>query len=356
MTLPVMEINFIPLDVKNASDEDFKSFLIFRRKYHEATTPEDPLEPDEKFIQNIRISLENPEFDINIFGITSKDKPDEYIGFFNYGWFKSTSPSYETNKHLAVIEIQVLPESRKQGIAKQALHEFVKAITEKSDIKFAFGNTEEVDGREFAKHIGAIEAQVNVDNRLYLDEVDWSMVKQWNDEGRKRNPETTFTFYEEIPEEIMTAYVRTYQETINQIPRDEMALGDIKYTPELIRKNEDERRRMGRKKIGIVSIEPNGEVSGVSELGYNPATAVRIGQGLTSVLEQYRGRGLGKILKAALLLKAREQFPDAKYIGTDNATSNGPMLHINKKLGFMKHKERVALQIPINQLQEYLQQ
>ena len=65
----------------------------------------------------------------------------------------------------------------------------------------------------------------------------------------------------------------------------------------------------------------------------------KVTQLLTGVRAQYRGRGLGKLLKALMLLHVRAAYPEVKYISTGNADSNAPMLAINRKLGFRKHRQ-----------------
>ena len=59
---------------------------------------------------------------------------------------------------------------------------------------------------------------------------------------------------------------------------------------------------------------------------------------LTGVRQAYKGRGLGKMLKAEMLLYIRREYPDVKYISTGNADSNAPMLSINQRLGFKKYR------------------
>ncbi|MHA1480977.1 MAG: GNAT family N-acetyltransferase, partial [Candidatus Thorarchaeota archaeon] len=77
-------------------------------------------------------------------------------------------------------------------------------------------------------------------------------------------------------------------------------------------------------------------------------------QQLTGVDQNYRGQGKGKWVKAAMLLKVREKFPDIETISTANASSNAPMLAINERLGFKLNKEIFNVQIDTEKLGEYL--
>jgi RimJ/RimL family protein N-acetyltransferase len=79
-------------------------------------------------------------------------------------------------------------------------------------------------------------------------------------------------------------------------------------------------------------------------------------QGLTGVVQNYRGQGKGKWVKAAMLLKIRDEFPDIKVISTGNATSNAPMIAINERLGFNLHHETYNMQIDTDKLGKYLKE
>ena len=102
--------------------------------------------------------------------------------------------------------------------------------------------------------------------------------------------------------------------------------------------------------IIIVTMENNGEISGLTELRYNPAFKNVIKQELTGVKEKYRG----KWLKASMLLELRKQLPEVKIIRSENVINNAPMISINDKLGFKFYSECIEAHITIDKLEEYL--
>jgi hypothetical protein len=59
---------------------------------------------------------------------------------------------------------------------------------------------------------------------------------------------------------------------------------------------------------------------------------------------------LGKWLKAAMLEHARERYPQARWVVTENAGSNAPMLGINHALGFRQHRTESLYQMPLDAL------
>ena len=77
-------------------------------------------------------------------------------------------------------------------------------------------------------------------------------------------------------------------------------------------------------------------------------------QNLTGVLENYRGRKIGKWIKASLLLTMKDKYPKVKYIRTFNSESNAPMRAINNKLGYKKHSELIRYQISLETIEKFL--
>ncbi|MFW9959000.1 MAG: N-acetyltransferase, partial [Candidatus Odinarchaeota archaeon] len=69
----------------------------------------------------------------------------------------------------------------------------------------------------------------------------------------------------------------------------------------------------------------------------------------------YRGRGLGKWLKGAVLLRVKNEFPSVRVVSTGNAASNEPMLDINRRLGFKLYLDMYQYQLELEQLRKYIQ-
>lgn len=68
----------------------------------------------------------------------------------------------------------------------------------------------------------------------------------------------------------------------------------------------------------------------------------------------YRGNGLGRWLKAAMLDKMLNLHPEIKYVRTQNADTNAAMLRINNELGFKPYMSSILWQMEISQVLEYL--
>jgi RimJ/RimL family protein N-acetyltransferase len=75
-------------------------------------------------------------------------------------------------------------------------------------------------------------------------------------------------------------------------------------------------------------------------LVYSDSATQRAVHGGTGVLASHRGRGLGQLLKRAVLARAHQAGITRMF--TTNDETNGPMLAINRRLGFSPFATRTA--------------
>ena len=98
-----------------------------------------------------------------------------------------------------------------------------------------------------------------------------------------------------------------------------------------------------------------GRFAGYSETVWNPNRPELLRQDMTGVFPQYRGKGLGRWLKAAMLDKVLRERPQVKFVRTGNADSNAAMLKINTELGFEPYIAEALWQVELRKVLEYLQ-
>ncbi len=189
-----------------------------------------------------------------------------------------------------------------------------------------------------------------------MDEVDWKMVEEWAAEGPARSPNSKLAWFtNRIDDEDIEEWCTAFTEVWNMMPRDDLDIGDEMFTPERRRQAEAGIAEGGGTILTAVTREEDGTISGLTEMGYFPEEDWMIHQWMTGVRRPYRGRGLGKWIKAAMLLRVREEFPQARVVRTGNAFSNAPMLSINERLGFRLYREGMEVQIGLAELEAYLE-
>lgn len=347
-----VEVEITPFKPQTASSESWAAFHAYRRQRHEEQEPDDPLMED----RNVETYMKRPRPNTRIlrFAVHPAETPQSIIGWIYFEVFREESPSYENNKHMAWINIELLAPYRKRGIGKQMLAE-VAELTRSHGRSLVVGGTDEEDGKGFIKAIGAQVAISGRESRLRLEEVDWEMVGRWISEGTERSPATSLHFTKDrMDDNVLEAYCEVLTEVSNQEPRGDLDVGDQIITPDTYRDREARITSAGGSLLAAFTQESNGDLSGLTEMGYYADEGPLIRQWMTGVKDVYRGRGLGKWLKAAMLERVRQELPQVEVVVTGNATINAPMLSINERLGFKPHKEGFDAQMTLEALQGYL--
>ena len=121
---------------------------------------------------------------------------------------------------------------------------------------------------------------------------------------------------------------------LNTMPFEQLDIGVITNTPARMAEWYARMDLAGMTDHTMLTREPNGVISGITDMEYVPYRPTLINQGFTGVRPDARRRGLGKWLKAAMLTHIHELYPDVEVVVTGNAGSNVPMLAINNQLGF----------------------
>lgn len=344
-------ISFQKFDFLSFSEKEWNLIHQYRRQIHLQDSPDEPIEDDNTFEEQIKGQLGMLGIEAFTYLIREEEK---LIGLFFFYFYNEKAPAYKTNENIAMFQIEMLKKYRRRGVGTRAIKILVD-ICEKNN-KFIFIVGSHVpDTNKFFDAIGAIIAQRNEENKLKLTEIDWEMIDQWIAEGQQINPKTKIiTLKGPIPDEYFDNFLKTFNETANLQPKDDLAMGDISITKEDYRKIEQSDIKGNILIFTILTVEEDGEVSGLTQLRKIPGKEKLLSQNLTGVPIKYRGRKLGKWVKAMMLKYVKDNYPDTEAIRTGNANSNAAMLHINQKLGFKKYKEDVLAQVTLDQLKNYL--
>jgi GNAT superfamily N-acetyltransferase len=329
-----------PVD-PNTADRDFwNRYHEMRRMQQQETHPDDPIVPPDLEEQLMR---RDDPFRIKHRYEMSRDGVMQ-------GWLYCESvtpgtPEYESNKQFFEADIYVHPDHRRQRIATSWLP-LVANLMDRHGCTMLDMYAELESGRDFLRWIGAEPKLTEIENRLKLADVDWTMVERWVAEGPERSPQTKLEIYDgKIPESMWEEFAPQYTALINTVPFEELDHGDVVVTPQQMHEWYTRMELRGDVQHTVLAREPDGSISGINDLEWAPYRRTIIHQQLTAVHPKARGRGLGKWIKAANLLRIRSLYPDAQWISTENAGSNAPMLAINKKLGFKQYRVGSSYQL-----------
>ena len=346
MTKPIFQI--LPFNVKEASQTEYAALNQHSNRIRRERLPDDPPVPLDETIKNMQ-SLP-PFADVRMW-IAWNPKQPEINAQGNLILLR-----LEENKHLCQFEITVIPDFRKQGLGRQLLN--LIASTARDDNRRLL-MTETVDriaaGEAFMNRIGAQKGLETHTNQLILSDLNPKLVSAWMTKGEDNLAEFEIGFWDgAYPEDKIQAIVELLDVT-NQQPFGDLEIEDMHMTPEQLRQTENNIFARGNQRWTFYLVDrATGKFAGYTETVWNPNRPEILRQDMTGVFPQYRKKGLGQWLKAAMLDKVVKERPQVKYVRTGNADSNAAMLKINNELGFKPYMADTLWQVEIDKVMGYL--
>lgn len=259
-------------------------------------------------------------------------------------------------RHVAWVSIRVLPGHRRAGIGRALLRGALE-VAERFGRSLLMGGTRETvpAGEAFARRIGAELGQVMIENRLDLRAVDRDLVRSWVEAGPARAPGYHLEWVKGTTPAHLVPGVIAALLTLNTAPRDDLQVGDITITPQLLKEQEQAAAAAGLERWACYAIEDaTGDFVGLTDIVVNSAVPERLQVGNTGVEPAHRGRALGKWLKGAMTQEILDELPAARWLVTGNAASNDAMLSINRQLGFHASATMKTWQVPADRARTYL--
>ncbi|WP_430645825.1 N-acetyltransferase family protein [Agromyces sp. GXS1127] len=145
------------------------------------------------------------------------------------------------------------------------------------------------------------------------------------------------------PAEHLEAFAAARSQMVAEAPSGAVDFPDEHWDAARILDEEARAVEAGRTHLTVAAIAPDGEVAGFTILTLAPGKRGAY-QDDTLVLRPHRGHGLGMRMKLANLVALAEAAPQRTDVYTWNADENGPMLAINRELGFRPHSIQATWQ------------
>lgn len=347
MATPTFDLR--PIDLRSAGPQDYERLNALRNVIRGEILPQDPPWPCSE--------------DIHRWQATPR-LIDEYSWVT---WDKSGGRAlalaqakiYRTgdNPHILWFDIQVLPEFRRRGIARAALP-LITALArrEQRHLLMSECNDRIPAAAAFLSRLGASQGLEEPVNELQLHELDQGLIERWLECEAELSAEFELGLWDQpYPDERLQDIADLFQEVANDQPRDSLQMDDMNYTPDLIRQWDNEQHAGGDQRWTLhLTRRRDGALVAVSEVYWNPNRPHLLWQGFTGVMPADRGRGLGRWLKARMLAKILQERPQVKVIRAGNASSNAPMLKINRTLGFKRLVAWSVWQVELESVERYL--
>lgn len=335
-------------DFKNASDHEYAAMLALVNRLRAESLPDDPPIPLDEMVCYWR---NLPAFETHYgWGVWRADDSQVVARGFTH-WHDTAE-----NRHLMEFQIQVLPEYRRQGLARQLLA-LIADATRRANRRLLVSDTNErvPAGAAFMERIGARQGLVGHTNQLKIAELNRALIRQWQARALERASDFELGFWNgPYPEQDIEAIVALIR-VMNTAPRENLEIEDFRPTAEQIRQFEQSLFARGSSRwTAYVREKATGKFAGFTEVLWNPNRPAILQQMDTGVFPEYRNRGLGRWLKVAMLDKVLREHPEIQFVRTGNADSNAAMLKINSEMGFKPYRSEIVWQVDVEQVEKYL--
>jgi GNAT superfamily N-acetyltransferase len=260
------------------------------------------------------------------------------------------------NPHAAWFWVSVLPELRRQGIARELLRVVADACRASGRrLLIAWTSATCPAGEAFMQRLGSEIGQQISHNQLLLADVDRALMRRWIDASSDLLEEFELVWrIGPYPENELEA-IAGAQNIMNDAPHGNLDWEDVPTSVEDVRSWDASLAPSGQERWVLQARRRiSGEIVGFTMVHYRPAHADLVSQGDTAVAPAYRNRGIGRWLKASMIEKVIEERPLAARVRTGNDTANAAMLKINEEMGFRLYRSSSNWQVPLDKVYAYL--
>jgi GNAT superfamily N-acetyltransferase len=340
-----MAIRIEPLALRAADESTYRPLNALLNQLRAERAPDDP---PVSLSDTISYWHSLPGF-ITVHAWGVREESEEALIAWAAAFFGETG----SNLHLGQFTLEVAPRYRRRRIGSRLLS-LVAGAAHDSERRLLVtqSNSRVKAGAAFLERFGARPGLAAHTNQLELAELDPALLEAWL--GRAPEGFELGLWDGPYPEADMAGII-ALMEVMNQQPYDDLEVEDFEWTPEMVRQIEGQQLAGERKRWTLYARErETGDFAGFTEVMLNPARPTIVQQGNTGVLPQFRNRGLGRWLKAAMLKRVLAEWPEGRYVRTGNADSNAPMLRINRELGFQPYLSETLWQMETALVRERL--
>ncbi|MFX0092874.1 MAG: GNAT family N-acetyltransferase [Candidatus Hodarchaeota archaeon] len=261
------------------------------------------------------------------------------------------SPFFEERKHIAQFMLNVKKGDRREGLGTKLFQTIVKKALEFKFIKSLelTGAVPLAESIAFSEKYRGEVIYEAMENRIYLEEINWSLIDAWWDEGQEviKKKGILLETTDKIPEDKLERLAKLYTEILYQKSYDKVDTKD-RITPVSLRNREKELVLDKIRWIHFIAENPTGEIIAILDLRYHLDALERITETVSIVNEEYKETQIAKKMKAQMLKFIKNNLPKVERILIQGEKSY--MREINKKIGFKKHLQGKNYKFDLSEL------
>jgi mycothiol synthase len=330
-----------PFDPETASDRDYDEVFDVESAAFSLDMPEDP--PSERSVVEGRIRVPQAEYGRCLYWACRSE--GSIVGF------SLVALMPEENSQNALVRIVVHPDHRRRGIGRRMLAEALPVIRGEgrsqvlgAGLKVGAPGVEWAEGlgfRETMRMVLQVIEPGGVDRALWdLPSVPGYRIGRW--QGR-------------APDDLVEAFAHA-RRAIEDVPHATGSYEHPDWNSERVRKAEQElAERNVEQRVVVAVAEASGEIAAITEIMIFPHRKNWAYQGDTAVLSQFRGSGLGRAVKAAMLRWLEEDGGEVERIYTTTGVTNVHMIRINMEVGYREVRTMIWCEATVDELADRLE-
>jgi RimJ/RimL family protein N-acetyltransferase len=339
-------IEIHPFDPHTASAAAWRRYHAFRRIRSEKDEPGEPVLSDADF-----------EHDLLRFWPMRESRRmlalagGEIVGLIGFAFRREGTPDYESYARFLWSWGGVARTHRRRGVATALLGSLLAFMRERDKTLATFG-THLPEGRAFLEAIGAVEKMRSIENRMRFAGLDWDELATW-EAGATGSGLRWEVHAGRVPLERLAMLLPRISELFRDVPMGTLERPPMRYKIQGYISWYENMERHGGEHL-LVMLMDGDELVAMCEAGWDSRFPDRVSQTLTLVAREWRGRGLGKAVKAAMLRTLRQRHPEIAMMTTSNEVANAAMLSINDRLGFAQYRLDATYQIGRDGLERWV--
>lgn len=247
---------------------------------------------------------------------------------------------------IGVLEVLVHPSARRGGLGRDLVRLAARRVYQEGFRSIGVEVVGDTPAVAFYETLGFTREYVEMRSVLDLSAVDWAALTEMA-AGVGAGYRVQFC-PGGPPDELIEAYARAKAEVRDL---DDGELRPSSYDPERLRDSIDTLHRRGMKPYIVLAIhERTGEVAGLTEVVVPAQHPTRADQYDTIVVQDHRGYGIDRAIKARMLLELRLAEPELTEVQTWNALDNEAMLKVNAELGYRPDRQWCEYSVDVAEL------
>lgn len=237
----------------------------------------------------------------------------------------------QENSNSAFVTVNVRTDRRREGIGTGLLAGSLTDLREQRR-SLVVGQNVVLGGPAdlWATGLGFVKVQQRAEQHLRVKETDPEL---WL--APAPNGFSMLRWIDSAPEELLEGFA-SLRNSIADAPKGDSSYQPPEWTPARVREEEAEVRAAGRVHRFVAAVhERTGTLAGFTELACTPEYATVYFQQDTAVLRNFRGRGLGRAIKAEMMRWLIADQTSVETVMTNTAADNVHMIRVNSQLGYV---------------------